>query len=136
MAIKKRVVLHFPARRVDEPIIYKLVKDYDLVLNVLKASIMPNEEGRMVLELSGTKENYDKGIKFLQTVGVKIQSLGQDVRRNDERCTHCGACVTVCPSAALAVDYKTRMVKFDPAECTACELCVLACPPRAMGVYL
>jgi len=136
MAIKKRVVLHFPARRVDEPVIYKLVKDYDLVLNVLKASIMPNEEGRMVLELSGTKENYDKGIKFLQTVGVKIQSLGQDVRRNDDRCTHCGACVVVCPSGALSVDHKTMIVKFDAAECTACELCVLACPPRAMGVYL
>jgi L-aspartate semialdehyde sulfurtransferase ferredoxin len=136
MAIKKRVVLHFPARRVDEPIIYKLVKDYDLVLNVLKASIMPNEEGRMVLELSGTKENYDKGMKFLQTVGVKIQSLGQDVRRNDDRCTHCGVCVVVCPSGALTLDHKTRLVKFDSAECTACELCVLACPPRAMGVYL
>ena len=136
MAIKKRVVLHFPARRVDQPVIYKLVKDYDLVLNVLKASIMPNEEGRMVMELSGTKENYDKGIKFLQSAGVKIQSLGQDVIRNDERCTHCGACIAVCPSGALSLDHKTRMIKFDPAECTACELCVLACPPRAMGVYL
>jgi len=136
MAIKKRVVLHFPTRLVDQPIIYKLVKDYDLVLNVLKASIMPNEEGRMVLELSGTRDNYDNGIKFLQTTGVKIQSLGQDIIRNDERCTHCGACVAVCPSGALAVDHKNRMVKFDSAECTACELCVLACPPRAMEVYL
>ena len=136
MAIKKRVVLHFPTRLVDQPIIYKLVKDYDLVLNVLKASVMPNEEGRMVLELSGTRDNYDKGIKFLQTTGVKIQSLGQDIIRNDERCTHCGVCVTVCPSGALIVDNKTRMVKFDSAECTACELCVLACPPRAMEVYL
>ena len=136
MAIKKRVVLHFPTRLVDQPIIYKLVKEYDLVLNVLKASVMPNEEGRMVLELSGTRDNYDKGIKFLQATGVKIQSLGQDIIRNDERCTHCGACITVCPSGALAVDHKNRMVKFDSAECTACELCVLACPPRAREVYL
>ncbi len=90
----------------------------------------------MVMELSGTKENYDKGIKFLQSTGVKIQSLGQDVIRNDERCTHCGACIAVCPSGALSVDHKTRTVKFDSSECTACELCVLACPPRAMGVYL
>jgi ferredoxin len=136
MAVKKRVVLQFPARLADEPIIYKLVKECDLVLNVLKAAITPNEEGRMVLELSGTRENCEKGIKYLQTIGVKVQSLGQDVTRNDDRCTHCGVCVVVCPTGALNLDKKTRMVQFDSAQCTACELCVLACPPRAMEVAL
>ena len=136
MAVKKRVVLQFPARLADEPIIYKLVKECDLVLNVLKASITPNEEGRMVLELSGTRENCEKGIKYLQNIGVKVQSLGQDVTRNDDRCTHCGVCVVVCPTGALNLDKKTRMVQFDSAQCTACELCVLACPPRAMEVAL
>ena len=136
MAVKKRVVLQFPARLVEEPIIYKLVKECDLVLNVLKASITPNEEGRMVLELSGTRDNYEKGMKYLQDKGVKVQSLGQDVTRNDDRCTHCGACVVVCPTEALTADRKTMMVIFDDTKCTACELCVLACPPRAMEVAL
>jgi len=121
---------------VDQPIIYHLVKDYDLVLNVLKASVTPKEEGLMVIELSGTRKDYERGIKYLQDTGVKIQSLGQDVRRNEERCTHCGVCVTVCPTGALSLDRKTRMVNFDATQCTACELCVLACPPRAMEVYL
>ena len=136
MAVKKRVVLQFPARLVEEPIIYKLVKECDLVLNVLKASITPNEEGRMVLELSGTRENCEKGMQYLQKIGVKVQSLGQDVTRNDDRCTHCGVCVVVCPAGALNLDKKSRMVNFDAAQCTACELCVLACPPRAMEVAL
>ena len=136
MAVKKRLVLQFPARLVEEPIIYKLVKECDLVLNVLKASITPNEEGLMVLELAGTRENCEKGIKYLQNIGVKIQALGQDVSRNDDRCTHCGVCVVVCPTGALNLDKKTRMVQFDSAQCTACELCVLACPPRAMEVAL
>jgi ferredoxin len=136
MAIRKRVVLQFPTRMVDQPIIYHLVKDYDLVLNVLKASVTPKEEGLMVLELYGARKDYERGIKYLQDTGVKIQSLGQDIRRNEERCTHCGACVTVCPTGALTLDKKTRMVNFDATKCTACELCVLACPPRAMEVYL
>lgn len=136
MAIRKRVVLQFPTRMVEQPIIYHLIKDYDLVLNVLKASVTPKEEGLMVLELSGARKDYERGIKYLQDTGVKIQSLGQDIRRNEERCTHCGACVTVCPTGALFVDHKTKMVNFDATRCTACELCVLACPPRAMEVYL
>jgi len=136
MAISKRVVLRFPPRLVEQPIIYKLVKDYNLVLNILKASVTPKEEGLMVLELSGARRDYDRGIQYLQEVGVKIQSLGQDVVRNEARCTHCGACVVVCPTGALAIDPKTRMVNFYEDKCTACELCVLPCPPRAMEVYI
>jgi ferredoxin len=135
MAISKRVVLHFPPRLVEQPIIYKLVKDYNLVLNILKASVTPKEEGLMVLELSGAREDYDRGIQYLNGVGVRIQSLGQNVMRNDARCTHCGACVVICPTGALAVDPQTRMVNFYEDKCTACELCVLPCPVRAMEVH-
>lgn len=135
MAISKRVVLHFPPRLVEQPIIYKLVKDYNLVLNILKASVTPKEEGLMVLELSGAREDYDRGIQYLNEAGVRIQSLGQNVMRNDARCTHCGVCVVICPTGALAVDPKTRMVNFYEDKCTACELCVLACPLRAMEVH-
>jgi len=120
---------------VEQPIIYKLVKDYDLVLNILKASVTPKEEGLMVLELSGSRQDYDRGIQYLNEAGVRIQSLGQDIVRNEARCTHCGACVVVCPTGALAVDPKTRMVNFYEDKCTACELCVLPCPPRAMEVH-
>jgi len=49
----------------DEPIVYKLVKDFELVFNILQAKITPKEEGLMVLELKGKKENYAEGIKYL-----------------------------------------------------------------------
>lgn len=135
MAIRKRVVLHFPTRLIDQPIIYRLVKEHNLVLNILKASVTPNEEGLMVLELSGARKDYDRGIKYLHESGVKIQSVGQNVMRDDARCTHCGACVAICPTGALWLDPQTMMVNFDEGKCTACELCVLACPPRAMEVH-
>jgi len=135
MAVSKRIVLRFPKRMVDRPIIYRLVKDYDLEFNILKASITPEQEGVMVLELKGNQSEYDKGIEFLLKAGVKIQSLGQDVIRNEERCTHCGACVTVCPTGAFRLDPKTRLIIFDNEECIACGLCIPACPPRAMEVH-
>ena len=135
MAISKRIVLHFPSRLVEQPIIYKLVKEHNLVLNILKASVTPKEEGLLILELSGARKDYDRGIQYLTDVGVRIQSLGQNIMRNDARCTHCGACVVICPTGALALEPKTRMVNFHEDKCTACELCVLACPPRAMEVH-
>lgn len=133
---KKRIVLHFPHKLIDKPISYHLVKDYDLVFNILQAKITPNEEGIMVLELSGNDKDYAQGIKFLQDQGIKVQTLSRDVKRNEKSCTHCGACVVVCPTGALYVDRKTMEVNFDIDKCIACELCVPACPPRAMEVKL
>jgi ferredoxin len=135
MAVSKKVVLRFPKRMVDRPIIYRLVKDYDLEFNILKASITPEQEGLLVLELKGNQQEYDKGIEFLLKAGVKIQSLSQDVKRNEERCTQCGACVTVCPTGAFRLDPKTRMVIFEDEKCIACGLCLPACPPHAMEVH-
>ena len=132
--VSKRIVLTFPHKLVDEPIVYKLVKDHDLIFNILQARITPKEEGLMVLELKGTKENYAKGIKYLVSRGVKIKPLDQDVKMDENRCTHCGACISICPTEALYVDKKTMKVIFDPEKCIACELCVKACPPRAMVV--
>ena len=135
MDVSKRIVLHFPKRMVDRPIVCRLVKDYDLEFNILKALVTPEEEGLLVLELSGEQEEYDKGIRYLTQTGVRIQSLSQDVLRNEERCTHCGACITMCPSGAFELDPVTRRVDFYDEKCVACGLCIKACPPRAMEVH-
>ena len=131
---KKRIVLHFPHKLIDKPIAYYLVKDYNLVFNILQAKITPNEQGLMVLELGGKDKDYAHGIKFLQQQGIKVETLSKDVKRDEKSCTHCGACVTICPTEALYVNRKTMEVIFDIDKCIACELCVSACPPRAMKV--
>ena len=135
MIVSKRIVLHFPSRLVDQPIVYRLIKDYDLGFNILKASVIPDEEGLMVLELRGEQVDYDKGISYLTEAGVRIDSLSQDVTRNEERCTHCGACITICPTDAFEIDPITRRVTFINDKCIACELCIKACPPRAMELH-
>jgi ferredoxin len=135
LAVSRRIVLHFPRRIVERAIVCRLAKDYDLEFNILKAQVSPEEEGLLVLELSGEQKEYDKGIKYLTETGVRIESLSQNFTRNEERCTHCGACVTLCPSGAFEVDPKTKRVDFHGEKCVACGLCIKACPPRAMEVH-
>lgn len=134
--ISKKIVLRFPPKLVDKPIVYKLIKDFDLIFNILRARVTPKEEGELVIELKGNKEKYAQGVKYLKELGVKIQPLSQDVTRDEERCTHCGACITICPTGAFYMDKKTMQVIFDASKCIACELCVKGCPPRAMKVKL
>jgi ferredoxin len=132
----KKIVLTFPKSKIDKPIVYKLVKEFDLVFNILKASITPDQEGHTVLELSGEKAEIDKGIKYLKEQGVKVQPLSKEIRVDWEKCTQCSACVSICPTSALYIkDRKTMEVAFDPEKCIACELCIRPCPPRAIEVH-
>ncbi len=64
--VDKKIVLHFPKRLVDRPIVSHLIKDHDLEFTILKASVTQDEEGLMVLELKGKQEEYDKGIAYLK----------------------------------------------------------------------
>ena len=132
----KKIVIRYTPDIVQQPIICQLVKQYDLGFNILKARIFPRREGVIVMELSGIKENFDKGIHFLKEMGLKVESLSKSVSQNIDKCVHCGACTAFCPTAALSFEKKTQKVLFDPEKCNGCELCVSACPVRAMEINL
>jgi len=129
-----RIVLHIPASLVTEPLIYRLIKDFDIAVNILKAEVVENDEGLMVLGIEGQESKLKAGKAFLREQGVRLQALTRDVQVNEERCTHCGACTGQCPTAALYLteDYE---VKFDPEKCIACGHCALACTYNAVEVH-
>ena len=130
------LVLRFSKEVVDQPIIYRLVKDYDLEFNLLKATIYPRKEGIIVMELKGHPKSFRKGIKYLRDSGVKVQRVAHEVRRNEERCYQCGTCTAICPTGALFIERPEMAVGFDAGKCSACELCCSVCPARAMEVRL
>jgi ferredoxin len=130
----RRVVLRFPKKLIDQPITSKLIKDYDLDFNILRAEISEDSEGLLILGLTGKRANLERGLSWAREQGVEIQPLSKDVVRTERKCTHCGACINVCPTSALAIEPDTREVKFNANRCIACELCVPACPFRAMHV--
>jgi ferredoxin len=128
----KKIILRFGKDIADRPIIYRLARDYDLVINILKANVDQNKEGTMVLELTG--ENYDLGLDYLKKQGVRVQPLAEEVFRNEEKCTNCGACTDICPSSALYMERPSMEVKFNSDNCIVCQICVKICPVKAMEV--
>src|SRR4029078_13195215 len=53
---------------------------------------------------------------------------------NDDRCTCCDACVTVCPTDVLElIENKSRVERFG--DCIQCEQCVTACPTTALVMH-
>ena len=128
-AITKKLMLFFPKCECEKPIIYHLVKDYDLIVNVYRAKVTPEEEGYLVLDVTGTEEDISKAIAFVNTFDVTVNTTGKGVARDDEKCTHCGHCVTHCPTGALHIsDSSTREVLYNEAECIECLACIRVCP--------
>ncbi len=130
----KILILKFPPTEVEKPIVCSLARDYDLTFNILNAAILPRKEGVMVLELAGTRKNFKQGVDYLKSQGVKVRNASQEIKRDEQKCTHCGACTAVCPTGALRVQRPEMLVAFDEQKCSVCELCVPACPTRAMVV--
>ncbi|NQU94691.1 MAG: ferredoxin [Candidatus Omnitrophica bacterium] len=75
---KKMVHLIFPQKLIKEPAIFTMAKKYDVIPNIRRAKVTETV-GEVTLELEGTKENLEKGIKYLTGQGIKVESLLGDI---------------------------------------------------------
>ncbi len=131
---KRKVVLTYPPEQVDKPITYHLVKDFDLVINILRAEIREEETGRMVLEIEGDEEKIEQGLKFLRNRSIDVQEAARDILLDEEKCVDCGACTAVCLPKALHLNTGTWKLEFDKEKCIFCELCARSCPLKIIEV--
>ena len=75
----KRIVhLIFPQQLIKKPVIYTMAFKHHVVPNVRRAKVTETV-GEMVLELEGTRENLEKGIRYLTRQGIKVQPVVGDV---------------------------------------------------------
>lgn len=128
--------IRYPKEISEKPIIYRLIKQYDIEVNILRASILPQREGILIIELTGTKANIKNGLAYLEDNGAMTERLATRIRRDEERCFQCGACTGVCAVGALYIRRDDMAVLFDADKCTGCNQCVLICPVRAMEMSL
>lgn len=130
--INRKVILRFSPDVVKQPMIYRLVKDFDLIPNIVKAEINPDNQGYILLGLSGYEADYERGLAYLKEQGLEVQSIAERVNWNENTCTQCGVCTGVCPSGALYLSYPEQTVHFDEEKCVVCNMCIQACPVQAV----
>ena len=124
----KKFLFWFPKSETEKPIVYHLVKDHNLIINIFRAKVTPEEEGYLVLDVTGKEEDIQRGLDYVKTFNVSINDGGRGLRWDSNRCTHCGNCITHCPTEALHIpDRKTMKVGFKEELCIECLSCVENC---------
>jgi molybdopterin converting factor small subunit len=71
---RKRVTLVFPQNLIQEPVVFTMAKKFDIMPNIRRARVTESV-GEMTLELEGEDKNLDKGIKYLESRGVKVEPV-------------------------------------------------------------
>jgi L-aspartate semialdehyde sulfurtransferase ferredoxin len=129
MSVTRKVFFYFPKCQTENPVVYHLVKDYDLVVNLFRAKVNAEEEGYLVLDLTGEQERIDAAVAWVESQGVEVRTNSKGLSWNRDRCTGCGNCLTHCPTGALyRIDSQTQEVAFDGEKCVECLSCIENCP--------
>ena len=74
---KKRVTLVFPPDQITKPAVFTMAKKYDIMPNIRKARVTETV-GEMMLELEGSEDNLNKGVKYLESLGIKVEPVTGD----------------------------------------------------------
>jgi L-aspartate semialdehyde sulfurtransferase ferredoxin len=128
-AVTKKLLLYFPRCEAEKPIVSQMVKEYDLMVSIFRARVTPEEDGYLVLDVTGTAENIQRAMGWVASLNVTVDEANKGVRLDEARCTGCGNCLSHCPSHALHVpDRRTMRVTFDGELCIECLSCLTVCP--------
>jgi hypothetical protein len=73
-----RLFVSFPEDLVNQPMIYEIVKRFDVVPNIRRANVEAHS-GWVILELSGRPDARDAAIAYLEGLGCIVDRMEGDV---------------------------------------------------------
>lgn len=74
----RRVMLKYPNSLIKEPIVSRMVKQYDIEVNIRRARVTETL-GEMALELDGDSAALDSAVQYLEAQGVLVEPLEGDL---------------------------------------------------------
>jgi NAD-dependent dihydropyrimidine dehydrogenase PreA subunit len=122
-----RVLLTFDAKQISQPTTAQVILELGVPLNIIRANVKPSR-GEILIEIP--EDRVEAVITAFQKRGV-IVTVEKRLEVNENKCTHCGACFSLCPTGVIKFKEKYS-IDFNEAECVACGLCIDACPTRAL----
>jgi ABC-type methionine transport system ATPase subunit len=75
---KRHVMFTFTQEQIQEPVIYNLGQQFNIVTNIRRAALS-EDEGWVMLELEGNEEDIEQGIAWVTSKGVRVDPANGDI---------------------------------------------------------
>jgi L-aspartate semialdehyde sulfurtransferase ferredoxin len=75
---KVRLFVSFPEQLVDRPLIYEVIKKFDVVPNIRRANV-EDHSGWVILEMNGDTAQLDASVAYLEELGCTVNRMEGDV---------------------------------------------------------
>lgn len=73
-----RLFVSFPEELVDRPMIYEIIKKFDVVPSIRRANV-EDHSGWLILEAHGEQEQLDGAIAYFEGLGCTVNRMEGDV---------------------------------------------------------
>jgi ABC-type methionine transport system ATPase subunit len=76
--MKERFYLTYPPALIKLPLIYLLIKKFDIIPNIRGANVS-DEMGLLAVEMEGTQSDIDQAIAWLREQGVTVEPIEKNI---------------------------------------------------------
>ena len=73
-----RLFVSFPEELVDRPLVYEIIKKFDVVPNIRRANV-EGHSGWVILEVNGEQSQLDGAIEYFEGLGCTVNRMEGDV---------------------------------------------------------
>ena len=73
-----RLFVSFPEELVDRPLVYEVIKEFDVVPNIRRANV-EGHSGWLILEVNGEPSLLDAAIAYFEGLGCTVNRMEGDV---------------------------------------------------------
>ncbi len=125
------IEITYAQNTVQKPLIWEMSKNYEIMFNIYRAQVDSDLSGHLILEIEGSSKAIHAAVEFLEASGAEVKYMESDLILHEDKCTRCGACISVCYTRALKID-DWNNIQLELSRCIRCNQCLEVCQEGAI----
>jgi NAD-dependent dihydropyrimidine dehydrogenase PreA subunit len=123
-----KLLLRFPRPGHDIPRTAEVILETGAKINIDRAFV-DAVKGELIVDVP--RDKVESVEEHFREKGVEVTKLMKLIAWDEQKCIHCGACISVCPLGVFKFD-PSWVVYLEEENCIRCEVCEKACPRGAL----